>query len=294
MARNKFGLARKIPAEVEQLVRKSCGFGCVICGAIPYEYDHLEIEFHEAKVHDPDDIVLLCDTHHRMKGSKLLSVDAIKRARKTRASENSEFRFKLPATSRDFEVNWAGNIISASDNSIVVDNAPILSFVRTDNELEPLLISGQFRNRYGQVVCDISDNCFTSRAEHLGDFTLLNNRFRYSLPGGPMGLAFDLSDRGIDIKYAYHVKDDVHVFAQGDLLQVGNLFTSSKFRASRFYDVKHGIVVESCTPNFVYDGVDLNKFPANEMIGAQCSRTYAGVYIERLQRYRISSNYDRL
>ncbi|RWP20768.1 MAG: hypothetical protein EOR00_04200 [Mesorhizobium sp.] len=293
MARNKQGLARGIPKEVEKLVRQACGFGCVMCGAIPYDYDHLETEFNAAEVHDPDDIVLLCDTHHRMKGT-LLSVDAIKRARKLRLSEKSKFRFKLPATNQDFEVNWAGNIIAASDNSVVVDGAPILSFVRTDNEMEPLLISGRFRDRFGQVVCDISNNVFIGHAEHLGDFTLVNNRFRYSLPGGLMGLAFDLSDRGIDIKYAYHVKGDVHVFAEGDLLQVGNLFNAARFRGNRFVDMQHGIIVESCSDNFVYDGVDLNKFPWNEMIGGTYSRGYAGVYIERPRRYRVSSNYDRI
>ncbi|TIN80713.1 HNH endonuclease signature motif containing protein [Mesorhizobium sp.] len=294
MARNKHGLARKIPTDVEQLVRKACGFGCVICGSIPYEYDHLQVEFKDAKVHDPEDIVLLCDTHHKMKGNKLLSVEAIKRALKSRAGENSESRFKLPATSRDFEVNWAGNIIMASDNSVVVDGVPILSFVRTDNEMEPVLISGQFRDRFGKVVCDISDNAFTSYAERLGDFTLIKNRFSYTLPGGPMGLAFELNDRGMRITYAYHVKNDVHVFAEGDLLQVGNLFTTLRLRKNKFLQMQQGIIVGSCSDNFAYDGVDLSKFPANEMIGNSVSRGYAGVLIEGRPRYRISSNYDRL
>ena len=294
MARNKYGLARKIPAEVEQLVRKACSFGCVICGAIPYEYDHLEIEFHEAKGHDPDDIVLLCDTHHRMKGSKLLSVDAIKQARKSRAGENSEFRFKLPATNRDFEVNWAGNIIGATDNSILVGDFPILKFVRTENELEPLLMSGQFRDRYGRVICDINENRFTSYAENLGDFTLVKNRFRYSLPGGLMGLAFDLSDRRIDIKYAYHVKDDAHVFADGDILQVGNLFNAIRLRGSSYKNMQHAIIVDTCCDDFSYDNVDLAKFPWNEFIGGAIIGGYAGVHIEGRPRYRASSNYNRL
>ncbi|TIP70571.1 MAG: hypothetical protein E5X53_26270 [Mesorhizobium sp.] len=289
MARNKHGLARKIPKDVELKIRTACGFGCVICGAIPYEYDHLETEFHEATVHDPEDIVLLCDTHHKMKGSKILSVDAIKLARKSRAGENSEFRFKLPATSHDFEVNWAGNIISASDNSVLVDDVSILSFVRTDNEMEPILISGQFRDRYGQVVCDISDNAFTSCAASLGDFKLVANRFSYSLPGGLMGLAFGLSDHGINIEYAYHVKNDVHVFAKGDLLQVGNLSQTSQFHRSKFFRMQHAIIIESCTDKFTYDGVDPATLRVSgRMEGSTFEGRYAGIHIERGSRTRIS------
>ncbi len=59
MSKNKHGLGRDIPRAVKTEIRERCGFGCVMCGQIPYDYDHLATPFIEATEHDPDDIVLL-------------------------------------------------------------------------------------------------------------------------------------------------------------------------------------------------------------------------------------------
>lgn len=79
---NKHGLSRPIPAGVAREVRQRCGFGCVICGAAIYDYDHLDTEFADAEIHDPDKIVLLCMRHHGLKNRKLLTSEEIRRASK--------------------------------------------------------------------------------------------------------------------------------------------------------------------------------------------------------------------
>ena len=65
---NRFDLRRHIPSEVARAVRQRCGFGCVVCGAAIYDYEHFNPEFKDARIHDPSGIVLLCPNHHRAKG----------------------------------------------------------------------------------------------------------------------------------------------------------------------------------------------------------------------------------
>ena len=77
--KNKHGLSRDIPRDVKRYVRQRCGFGCVICGASIYQYDHFEPEFSEALTHEGDGITLLCPTHHDEKTRGVLPIELVKR-----------------------------------------------------------------------------------------------------------------------------------------------------------------------------------------------------------------------
>jgi hypothetical protein len=61
---NKHGLSRHIPAQVALEIRKRSKFGCVICRAGIFEYEHIEIPFADATEHDPDYICCLCSSCH--------------------------------------------------------------------------------------------------------------------------------------------------------------------------------------------------------------------------------------
>jgi len=61
---NKYGLKRYIPADVRRKVRYNSKQGCVLCRALFCQYHHFRPEFVDADNHNPDDICLLCPTHH--------------------------------------------------------------------------------------------------------------------------------------------------------------------------------------------------------------------------------------
>lgn len=61
----------EIPSSVKLKVRRRCGFGCVICGLPLYEYHHV-IPYAVSRNHDPDNITLLCDRHHKEATNGLL------------------------------------------------------------------------------------------------------------------------------------------------------------------------------------------------------------------------------
>jgi hypothetical protein len=77
---NAHGLRRSIPAEVKRVVRQRCGFGCVICGASIYEYDHFDPPYVDAFEHNPAGITLLCPTHHSEKTRGVLPLELLRRA----------------------------------------------------------------------------------------------------------------------------------------------------------------------------------------------------------------------
>jgi hypothetical protein len=53
----------KIPEDIKRIVRARCGYGCVMCGAQPYDYDHIE-EYEIVKCHEANNLTLLCKHHH--------------------------------------------------------------------------------------------------------------------------------------------------------------------------------------------------------------------------------------
>ena len=62
--KNRFGLSRDIPDKKKRAIRQACGFGCIVCGCMLFEYAHSDPPFEDAKTHDPEKIKLLCKGCH--------------------------------------------------------------------------------------------------------------------------------------------------------------------------------------------------------------------------------------
>ena len=75
--KNKHGLSRYIPAKVRETIRKDAGFGCVFCGCVLVEYEHIEPEFHNALEHDPERMTILCPLCHDKVTKKILSKNQV-------------------------------------------------------------------------------------------------------------------------------------------------------------------------------------------------------------------------
>lgn len=83
-----------IPSAIKRGVRQKCHFGCVICGIPIFDYDHVE-EWSKTKVHEADNLILLCDAHHRAKTNGRLNLDYLQKkianpANKSRAMTAKE------------------------------------------------------------------------------------------------------------------------------------------------------------------------------------------------------------
>jgi hypothetical protein len=62
--KNRHGLTRYIPSPIKWEIRVRSKFGCVICRAGIYDYEHIDPEYSDATAHDPDSICCLCTACH--------------------------------------------------------------------------------------------------------------------------------------------------------------------------------------------------------------------------------------
>lgn len=250
---NKHGLNRDIPEGVKSQVRVLCGFGCVICGAIPYDYDHFRVPFAEATAHEPDDIILLCDHHHRLKNSGYLTNGDIAAARAVHAGDR-DAQFKAGIISKGFAVHWPGNVIEANDQSIVVNGTPILTLQAGRDDLEPVLLSGSFCDNFGAEIVRIVDNEYQFKAAAIGDLTCVSSRFTMRTPDNRKALEFILTAQGLVIEQVFHVRGGAFVYGKNGSLRLGNDISCVEFLGCSFTRCETAIVINGPAnpPIFAY------------------------------------------
>jgi len=81
-----FGLSGQMSAarplieeSIKRQVRQRYAFGCVVCGSPLYEYDHI-VPYSQVGTHEVENLVLLCDGHHREKTNGLLTEKQVRSA----------------------------------------------------------------------------------------------------------------------------------------------------------------------------------------------------------------------
>lgn len=159
--------SRNIPEPMKREIRKRCGFGCVICGSIIYDYDHMLNDWSVINEHVAADITLLCPTHHREKTNGLLTRAQVEESNRNPFSLNKNF-------SSPYILNYSGNIaeVVIANNvftnhhliedryseyiaAILIDGEPIVGFRFED---EKLLLYIQIFNEYNEQVLIIDAN----------------------------------------------------------------------------------------------------------------------------------------
>jgi hypothetical protein len=150
-----------IPETVKRAVRQRCGFGCVICGIPVYDYDHFE-EFSIKKAHEPENIILLCPSHHAEKTRGRLPFDLVKRAAKNPINKTKEHSGKhiTHFFGDNCSLDIGGNTFDFcfSDNqeyfrAIIINNKTLCGFLHDDGNL---LLDLSLSDRNGTEVLKIS------------------------------------------------------------------------------------------------------------------------------------------
>lgn len=155
--------SRNIPSPIRREVRKRCGFGCVICGLPLYEYDHIE-DWANVQKHEANNLVLLCDKHHKEKTNKLLPKEIVVEANRNPYNLQN-------GVSKPYNLHYHGNEAKVelgnsfhtfkSDNAnfqlipLIIDSIPLVKFNFIDNHL---LLNLQCLNEYNEPILIIEDN----------------------------------------------------------------------------------------------------------------------------------------
>jgi hypothetical protein len=156
---NKYGLTDYIPADIRRVVRRACGFGCVICGLAIAQYEHFDPPFEEAREHRADGIAFLCGACHDKKTRGIWSPSKIAAARvnpTTFAKGGAKDAFDLTAP---FTL-WIGD--SRFENVATVvktrEGDRWLSVASSEVDGGPVQISAEFFDAQGASSLIIHDN----------------------------------------------------------------------------------------------------------------------------------------
>lgn len=155
--------SRNIPLSIQREVRRRCGFGCVICGLPLYDYDHL-LGWANVHRHVADEITLLCDQHHREKGTGLLPPATVEAANRSphnlRAGVSKPY--DLHYSGDECEIVIGGNSFITKDGGygtillpVSIDGTPLLAFVLGDGHL---LLNLNIFDEYNHLILQIKNN----------------------------------------------------------------------------------------------------------------------------------------
>lgn len=133
-------------------VRQKCYFGCVICGAPIYQYDHIE-EYNHVMIHEEENITLLCPNHHQDKTSGRITKEFVKQ--KTANPHNKNQPFSSP-----YKLFMSGNAV----NLRVGGNQYLFNFSDVNNRFDAVRVNGKsivgITNDNGNLLLDV---CMTDR-----------------------------------------------------------------------------------------------------------------------------------
>lgn len=201
-----------IPSDIARKVRQKCGFGCVLCGCPIYDYEHI-VEYAIVKVHEEDNLVLLCPTCHRLKTNKLIGVDAIFSALKACEYRKFTSPSRLPEPVSIFNVG--SNKIQTRSGIIF----SILEFgqlsISFDDEI---LINGFLLDGAGNCALEIINSHYVLHSqawdvEYVGSKLTLRDGLRKIFAT----LTFDISEHTLHLtgKAQISGKDHIEIKSNG-------------------------------------------------------------------------------
>ena len=163
---NKHNLDRNIPAEVKRIVRKRCGFGCIICGIATVEYHHFDPEFSDAKQHDAGGIVLLCPTCHAKVDKGILNKNSITNANQNPKCLQEQFVKDIFYIGQNAIAFKLGSAHFKKVDVITYDGLPLISFTPSEEENGPLLLNATLYDKDSNHLLGIIDNEWSSGTNH--------------------------------------------------------------------------------------------------------------------------------
>jgi hypothetical protein len=152
-----------VPDEILRAVRQRCAFGCVLCGAPIYEYEHM-LGWANVQRHVAEEMTLLCHQHHGEKTRGILPMEVVRSAdadpynRRTGVSKNVLLRYsgenvRVHLGNSTFEyTNLPEGAVLAP---IVIDGVVMVGF---KVEQQQLLLEFKAFNEFNRRILAIVNN----------------------------------------------------------------------------------------------------------------------------------------
>jgi hypothetical protein len=221
--------SRNIPLPIQRQVRQRCGFGCIVCGLPLFEYDHL-LGWANVQRHVAEELTILCDQHHREKGSGLLPLDVVNAANRNPFNlQNGVSKpYDLHYSGEECEIVIGGNSFCTKDAGygtillpISVDGVPLLGFILGDGHL---LLNLNVFDEYNCLLLQIKNNqIFYSTSPSTWDVQLVGRNLVVRLAERKIliDIVFELPNR-IVINRGRFLKNGVEILIRPDKLVLAN------------------------------------------------------------------------
>lgn len=157
--KNKHDLSRYIPANIKEQIRKDAGFGCVFCGCVLVEYEHIEPEFNNALEHDPTKMTILCPMCHDKVTKKILSKNHVWAAKENPKGLEQGYVNDMLFSKADGLEFLLGNVrIINTGIAISLYGKPLFWFEESINEEEAYTICCIFYGKDSSPIAYINRN----------------------------------------------------------------------------------------------------------------------------------------
>lgn len=155
---NQHGLSRAIPSATKRLIRQECFNGCVICGRLPYTYEHFAPPFTEAITHNPSGIVLLCPNCHADKTAKRLPPSRVQQARLTPFNRDRPAIWQVHLGDLPLTLQLGTNVAVGFNEARIDLNGDVLFGVKMPVNGDDWLFSGSLRDHEGKCTIHFKNN----------------------------------------------------------------------------------------------------------------------------------------
>jgi hypothetical protein len=155
---NKHNLARDIPDAVKREIRQACYHGCVICGKLPYTYEHFDPPFEDATAHNPNGMALLCGNHQLDRTAGRLSVEDVRQARNNPFNKTNDAVWPSHFTDTKMALNLFGNIIQGPSVGFAINDQVVFGMKAPEQAGGAWQFTGSFCDPSGSQTLRFEDN----------------------------------------------------------------------------------------------------------------------------------------
>ena len=191
-SKNKFGLSRYIPSEIKQQIRKDAGYGCVFCGCVLVEYEHIDPEYHNAKEHNPEKMTILCPLCHDKVTKKIISKKKVLDAKSNpKALKDGFVHDMLMVVTENLELRLGNTISSMMAIAVRLYGKPIFWFEK--NVDDEFLLCAIFYGANGKAIAYINRNEYIAIIDKQD---IVSKGTRLTITDPKDGVLLDLSRNG--------------------------------------------------------------------------------------------------
>lgn len=192
--KNKHGLSRYIPTSIKETIRKDAGFGCIFCGCVLVEYEHIEPEFHDAFEHAPERMTILCPMCHDKVTKKIISKTQVWDAKeKPRGLEQGYVNDMLFPSTDNLEFLLGNMRCQNMGIAISLYGKPLFWFEQSEDEESPCTICCIFYGLNGSPIAYINRNEYIALVGNLDIFSVGT---RLKISEKKIGCILDVSREG--------------------------------------------------------------------------------------------------